>query len=138
MRRGGRPGQADAVAAQQAILDILGLPLDRWRDYGKVLHEAVAKSSGSLAGLRWLASDLRRTVEQGGFDGNGLIAALAAAELHQRPLGAEMVCELAMMLLFGGTDTTIAAICHAMRRLSEHPQDRRWLAQRTRSGSAKA
>ena len=34
------------------ILDILGLPLDRWRDYGKVLHEAVAKSSGSLAGLR--------------------------------------------------------------------------------------
>ena len=29
-----------------------------------------------------------------------------------------------MMLLFGGTDTTIAAIGHAMRHLAEHPEDR--------------
>src|SRR5579859_2882783 len=109
------------------ILDILGLPLDRWRAYGDVLHQAVAKSSGSIAGLRWLQSDLRRTVDAAAFDPEGLLAALARAEVDGRPLGADLVCELAMMLLFGGADTTIAAICHAMRHLAEHPNDRRRL-----------
>jgi cytochrome P450 len=109
------------------ILDILGLPLSRWRAYGRVLHEAVAKSGGSMAGLRWLAEDLRFTVEAGEYETEGLIAALVRAELGGRPLGLEMTCELALMLLFGGSDTTIAAICHAMRHLSEHPDDRRRL-----------
>jgi cytochrome P450 len=112
------------------ILDILGLPLDRWQGYGKVLHEAVAKSSGSIDGLRWLASDLRSSVEQRGAHPDGLIAALTAAEVGGRPLGDAMVCELAMMLLFGGTDTTIAAIGHTLRHLTEHPDDRRRLIER--------
>jgi cytochrome P450 len=103
------------------ILDILGLPLDRWQDYGRVLHEAVAKSSGSIEGLRWLANDLRTSVEGRSYDPEGLIAALAAE------LPTAMTCELAMMLLFGGTDTTIAAIGHAMRHLTEHAEDRRRL-----------
>jgi cytochrome P450 len=104
------------------ILDILGLPLSRWRAYGRVLHEAVAKSAGSMAGLRWLATDLRRTIEAGEYDAEGLIAALLRAQI-----GLDMTCELAMMLLFGGADTTIAAICHAMRHLSEDPDTRRRL-----------
>lgn len=106
------------------ILDILGLPLDRWRDYGRVLHEAVAKSSGSIDGLRWLAEDLRRSVDEREYDPEGLLAALVAAEVGDAPLGTALVCELAMMLLFGGTDTTIASIGHAMRHLTEHPDDR--------------
>ena len=109
------------------ILDILGLPLSRWRPYGAVLHEAVAKSHGSMAGLRWLSADLRSTIEAGDLDADGLIAALAGAEIEGQPLGLDMTCELALMLLFGGTDTTIAAICHAMRHLSERPDDRRRL-----------
>jgi cytochrome P450 len=113
--------------ASLLILDILGLPLDRWRAYGDVLHQAVAKSSGSIAGLHWLQSDLQRTVDEEAYDPNGLLKALSQAEVGGRPLGAEMSCELAMMLLFGGTDTTIAAICHAMLHLAEHPDDRRRL-----------
>jgi cytochrome P450 len=109
------------------ILDILGLPLGRWRSYGRVLHEAVAKSGGSMAGLRWLAADLRSTIEAGEYEAEGLIAALVRAEFDSRPLGLDMTCELALMLLFGGTDTTIAAMCHAVRHLSEHPRDRRRL-----------
>ncbi|WP_016746270.1 cytochrome P450 [Rhizorhabdus wittichii] len=112
------------------ILDILGLPLDRWRDYGRVLHEAVAKSSGSIDGLRWLASDLRASVERREVHPEGLIAAMIAAEVDGRPLGDALVCELAMMLLFGGTDTTIAAIGHALRHLTEHPADRAALVAR--------
>ena len=104
------------------ILDVLGLPLDRWSRYGDVLHEAVAKSTGSMAGLRWLAADLRGLVEEQVYDPEGLVAAMAAASL-----GNDMVCELSMMLLFGGTDTTIAAIGHAMRHLTEYPDDRQWL-----------
>ncbi len=104
------------------ILDVLGLPLGRWRAYGQVLHEAVAKTNGSYDGLRWLGEDLRRSVDEAEFDPEGLLAALVAADL-----GTPMVCELAMMLLFGGTDTTIAAIGHALRHLTEVPEDRRRL-----------
>ncbi|MGH6614569.1 cytochrome P450 [Sphingomonas sp.] len=119
------------------ILDVLGLSLDRWRDYGRVLHEAVAKSSGSIEGLRWLAADLRRSVAEGDYDQDGLLAALMAAEVQGEPLGAAMVCELAMMLLFGGTDTTIAAIGHMLRHLTEHPEDRaRLIAEPARIGAA--
>jgi cytochrome P450 len=109
------------------ILDILGLPLGRWRAYGRVLHEAVAKAGGSMAGLRWLAADLRSTIEAGEYDPEGLIAAFARAEFDRRPIDFDMICELTLMLLFGGADTTIAAICHAVRHLSEYPGDRRRL-----------
>ena len=119
------------------ILDVLGLPLERWRDYGRVLHEAVAKSNGSYEGLRWLTADLRRSVEQLEFDPDGLLAALVAAEFRGAPLDNAMVCELALMLLFGGTDTTIAAIGHAIRHLTEFPEDRRRLiAEPDRIGAA--
>jgi cytochrome P450 len=126
-------GRCDVVAdlarpmPSLLILDILGLPFDRWRRYGTVLHEAVAKAGGSMAGLRWLADDLRTLVETRGYDPQGLIAALVAAETDDGPLGTDMVCELATMLLFGGTDTTIAAIGHALRHLTESPEDRRRL-----------
>jgi cytochrome P450 len=109
------------------ILDVLGLPLEQWRPYGKVLHEAVAKESGSIDGLRWLVGDLRRIVAERSFHPDGLIASLCAFELAGRPLDPALVCELAMMLLFGGTDTTIAAIGHAMRHLSAHLDQRRRL-----------
>jgi cytochrome P450 len=109
------------------ILDVLGLPLEQWRPYGKVLHDAVAKASGSIEGLRWLVGDLRRIVAERSFHPDGLIASLCAFELDGRPLDLDLVCELAMMLLFGGTDTTIAAIGHAMRHLSAHPDQRRRL-----------
>jgi len=106
------------------ILDILGLKFEHWRDYGRVLHEAVAKASGSIDGLRWLAGDLRRSVVERDYDPDGLLAALVAAEIDGAPLGTALVCELSMMLLFGGTDTTIAAIGHTLRHLTEHPDDR--------------
>ncbi|HVY85203.1 MAG TPA: cytochrome P450 [Caulobacterales bacterium] len=106
------------------ILDVLGLPFTRWQDYGKVLHEAVAKASGSFAGLKWLLTDLRNTIEMRDYRSDGLVAALARAEMDGAPLSGDMICELSMMLLFGGTDTTIAAIAHAILYLSRHPADR--------------
>lgn len=109
------------------ILDLLGLPLDRWSRYGSVLHEAVAKASGSIEGLRWLTTDLRMLVETGGYDPDGVVAALVAARVDGKPLGLDLVCELVMMLLFGGTDTTIATIGHALRHLSANPADRQRL-----------
>jgi len=77
---------------------------DRTFPYGfsKVANEAVAKSGGSMAGLRWLAADLRSTIEAGEYDAEGLIAALVRAESGGRPLGLDMTCELALMLLVDG------------------------------------
>ena len=51
-------GSLDAVAnlarpmPSLLILDVLGLPLERWAEYGRVLHEAVAKSGRSYDRLR--------------------------------------------------------------------------------------
>lgn len=106
------------------ILDILGLPFDRAERYGEILHEAVAKATGSADGMRWLTADLSALVAQGDFAEGGLIDAMVRERLDGEPLGEALVVELTMMLLFGGSDTTIATIGHALRHFTLFPEDR--------------
>jgi len=106
------------------VLDILGLPLDRASTYGPALLDAVAKKQGSLKGMRWLVSDLNNVIERGDFHEAGLVAALNKAEVCGERLPRALVCELVMMTLFGGGDTTISAIGHMMVHLSRNPADR--------------
>ncbi|QGZ93747.1 cytochrome P450 [Terricaulis silvestris] len=106
------------------VMDILGLPLDRALNYGSAVLEAVAKKPGSLKGMHWLVADLNDTIERGGYHGAGLVAALLRAEIDGERLPRDLVVELVMMLLFGGGDTTISAICSLMLHLSRNPADR--------------
>jgi hypothetical protein len=79
-RRGSRQADADAADPRCAW----AAARSHWPDYGRVLHEAVAKASGSIDGLRWLAGDLRRSVEERDYDPDGLIAALCPARSTAR------------------------------------------------------
>ena len=122
-------GQCDVVTdlalpmPMLLILDILGLPLDRAATYGATLLDAVAKKPGSLKGLHWLVSDLNEVIEHGDIHEAGLVAALGRTEVDGQRLPRSLVCELVMMTLFGGGDTTISAICHLMVHLSRNPAD---------------
>lgn len=106
------------------VMDVLGLPLDRALNYGSAVLEAVAKKPGSLKGMHWLVADLNDVIERGDYHEAGLVAALTRAEIDGERLPRELVVELVMMLLFGGGDTTISAICSLMLHLSRNPSDR--------------
>lgn len=110
------------------ILDLLGIPLERWKAYKDVVDKAVGQEDGSLEGIQWILGDLFDEVErQKAEGGEGLIADLAVAEFHGEPIEDDLSAELVLMLLLGGMDTTIATISHAMLHLHRHHDDRQRL-----------
>ncbi len=107
------------------LLDILGVPLDRWKAYKEVIDKEVAQEDDAIEGIQWILGDLFDEVEhQREHGGDGLIAQLAVAEVDGVPIEDDLTTELTLMLMLGGMDTTIATIGHAMRHLDEHRDDR--------------
>jgi cytochrome P450 len=110
------------------ILDLLGIPLDRWKTYKEVIDKAVMKEEGALEGIQWILGDLYDEVllqkEKGG---EGLIADLVVAEVEGEQIEDDLSTELVLMLLLGGMDTTIATVGHAIRHLDLHRDDRQRL-----------
>jgi cytochrome P450 len=110
------------------LLDILGIPLDRWKAYKEVIDKEVAQEGDALEGIQWILGDLFDEVEhQRQHGGEGLIAQLVTADVDGSAIDDDLTTELTLMLLLGGMDTTIATIGHAMRHLDQHPDDRRRL-----------
>jgi len=107
-------------------LDLLGIPLERWRRYGRVMHEAVYRKRGSADEVRALLGDVRDVVAAGG-DPGGLIDHLRHAEVGGQPLPEPLIVELVFMILNGGTDTTTALIAHLMLHLVTCGDDRQRL-----------
>jgi len=131
---------------QRAVLfDMLGLPLETWLSYRQEVSgdEAKAAESGSAdepMGVRkqreraalfaWLRTrligEIAKQREEGG---PGVLADLARTEFDGELISLEMATELAVMLVGGGDETTIATICSAILHLSLHPRDRRLLTE---------
>lgn len=110
------------------LMDLLGLPLERWTTYKAIVDKIVGQEDGSLEGIQWILGDLFDEVERQKVDGGeGLIAALAVAEVGGAPIEDDLTTELTLMLLLGGMDTTIATIGHLMLHLEEHRHDRQRL-----------
>ena len=106
-------------------LDLLGLPLENWERYARVLHHAVYREKGSAKELAWLQADLRAIVEERKTSPSVVMTpvdALLAAEVEGVPLSVDLVVELVYMLLSGGIDTSTALIAHGVRYLSAHPE----------------
>jgi cytochrome P450 len=112
-------------------LDILGLPLDRWEDYARILHGAVYRQRGSVRDLAGLMGDLKQTVQarratvtepQSAFD------ALLCGRVDGRSLTDDEVVEMVFMLLNGGVDTSTSVIAHLLLHLDTHPEQRHELA----------
>ncbi len=121
------------------ILDVLGLPLDRYEPYAAALGGAAYYQKGSVAALRALMADLsalvraeRATPVPGSF-----LTQLLAAEVDGAPLPDDMAVELLFMLLNGGFDTSSALIAHMVLHLDAHDADRaKLMADRTLVPSA--
>jgi cytochrome P450 len=110
------------------ILDLLGIPLDRWKTYKDAVDKIVGQEAGSLEGIQWILGDLFDEVErQKAEGGEGLVAELSVAVIDGEPIEDDLTAELILMLLLGGMDTTIATIGHAMLHLDAHHDDRRRL-----------
>jgi cytochrome P450 len=102
-------------------LDLMGLPLENWARYARVLHEAAYREKGSAKGVAWLLGDLLSIVEARRRAPAVIttpVDALIAAEVDGAPLSDAMVVELVFMLLNGGIDTSTALIAHSLRHLS--------------------
>ncbi len=108
-----------------ATLDLMGLPLENWGRYARVLHGAVYREKGSARELAWLQDDLRAIVTERRASPPAVptpVDALLAAEADGVPLPTDLVVELVYMLLSGGIDTSTALIAHGLRYLSAHPE----------------
>lgn len=111
------------------ILDILGIPIDRWAAYADVAERMVRQTQDRAEGALWMREDVRQEVErQRTAPRPGLIDGLNQAVVDDEPLSVEWVTELVNMLLLGGEGTTIATITHMLKHLHEHPGDRARLA----------
>ena len=104
-------------------LDVLGLPLDRWHDYARALHEAVYRAPGSMAKVQALLADLERIVVDADDRSPGVLGLLKSAERDGGGLGDDVVVEMLYMLLSGGVDTTTALIASSLLHLSSVPAD---------------
>jgi cytochrome P450 len=139
-------GQCDLVTdlaspfQRAVLLDMLGLPLETWLSFRQEASEVEVKAGESSTadepiGIRrqreraalfgrlhaHLAAEIARQREEGG---PGLLADLARAEIDGELISLEMATELAVMLVGGGDETTIATICSAILHLDQHPADR--------------
>jgi cytochrome P450 len=110
------------------ILDLLGIPLERWKTYKDIIDKAVGQEEGTLEGIQWILGDLFDEVErQKVAGGEGLLAELATAQFHGEPIEDDLTAELTLMLLLGGMDTTVATIGHAVDHLDQHHDHRQRL-----------
>jgi cytochrome P450 len=142
-------GECDAIGdlispfQRMVLLDLLGLPLDKWQSYREEIpdlqpDEEAEADAEELVGIRklkeraalfgWLREHLAEEVavqrEQGG---PGLIADLVNATVDGEPISVDLAVELAVMLVGGGDETTIATIGSTLLHLARTPADRQLL-----------
>lgn len=142
-------GQCDLVVdvvspfQRAVLLDMLGLPLGTWLSFRQEISEDEAKAAESASadeplGIRkqreraalfaWLRAHLTDEIaKQREEAGPGVLGDLARAEVDGELISLEMATELAVMLVGGGDETTIATICSTILHLDQHPEDRRLL-----------
>lgn len=113
------------------IVDLLGLPLERWEHYADALHQGVSHEKGSARAILGVMREMRELVGQWRERGEGppgVCTALLEAEVDGAPIDDDLVAELVFMLLTGGVDTTAAQITNVIEHLDSHPDLRQRLA----------
>ncbi|MFI8089469.1 cytochrome P450 [Streptomyces sp. NPDC086080] len=123
-------GDLGAVLPPLVIVDLLGLPPDRWQHYAHALHQGVSHRKGSARAIIGVMREMRELVtewRERGAGPRGVCTALLEAEVDGRPIDDDLVAELVFMLLTGGVDTTTAQISNVVEHLDAHPELRRRL-----------
>ncbi|MER6146673.1 cytochrome P450 [Streptomyces hirsutus] len=123
-------GDLGAVLPPLVIVDLLGLPLDRWQHYAHALHQGVGHKKGSARAIIGVMREMRELVtewRERGAGPPGVCTALLEAEVDGRPIDDDLIAELVFMLLTGGVDTTTAQLSNVVGHLDAHPELRRRL-----------
>ncbi|TYL55551.1 cytochrome P450 [Nocardioides sp. BGMRC 2183] len=129
-------GRMDVVADLGAMLpplvivDLLGLPMDRWEHYAHALHQGASHQKGSARAIIAVMREMRELVgawRAADSGPPGVCTALLDAEVDGAPINDDLVAELVFMLLTGGVDTTTAQISNTVVHLDADPQLRQRL-----------
>ncbi|MGW1545868.1 cytochrome P450 [Streptomyces sp. NPDC002346] len=107
------------------IVDLLGLPLERWQHYAHALHQGAGQVKGSARAIVGVMEEMRELVAEWrarGAGPPGVCTALLQAEVDGRPIDDDLIAELVFMLLTGGVDTTTAQISNVVEHLDSHPE----------------
>ncbi|GAA1518375.1 cytochrome P450 [Nocardioides humi] len=123
-------GDLGAMLPPLVIVDLLGLPLERWEHYAHALHLGVSHQKGSARAIVAVMQEMRDLVGQWRAAGSGpagVCTALLEAEVDGAPIDDDLVAELVFMLLTGGVDTTTAQISNVVVHLDGDPDLRRLL-----------
>lgn len=107
-------------------LRMLGLPEEEWEFFLHCIHVGVHESAHDLDKSVEAILEVYTAIaaaleerERAGFTGDDLISYLARAESEGERLSEEEILDICLLLLFGGLDTTAAAISHAALYLDQ-------------------
>ena len=116
-------------------LRLLGLPednLDNWLDWIQQLihlssHDPDAAVEIGLNCYTAMAEEMVQREEAGDTRVDDLLGFLMHTEVEGRPIEEDEIMGIVFLMLFGGLDTTGAAISNAVWYLDHHPEDRQRL-----------
>jgi len=116
-------------------MELMGLPLEEWRQFADPLHEMVytPKESpdypGVIAGVQWI---FKRCIEEfhkrkSEPERDDLLSYFAHQEFDGRHLSEEEVLSYCNNIITGGVDTTTALTTHALAYLHDRPDEKKRL-----------
>ncbi|MBB6125350.1 cytochrome P450 [Sphingobium subterraneum] len=115
-----------------ATMELMGLPLEEWREHADAMHEIVFLPKESeefgkaLERFNWVyqrcAEEFRRYRELPEED--NLLSYFAHGQIDGRPVTEEEALGYALNILAGGVDTTTSLTTHTLVYLYENPEER--------------
>jgi cytochrome P450 len=117
------------------LMRFLGLPIDDWEPYATPMHEIVYGEPGSEVQLRaqqgfgWVAQQMHQAVIDRRADpGDDLISRLATTEVEGELMTPELISEMLILIIGGGTDTATNLFANSILWLEDKPDVRQKLA----------
>ncbi|MES2271209.1 MAG: cytochrome P450 [Pseudomonadota bacterium] len=112
-------------------MELMGLPLDEWRQFADPLHEMVftPKTSSDfpdvIAGVQWIFQRCIETFRQRRLQPqqDDLLSYFAHEKIDGRLITEEEMLSFCNNIITGGVDTTTALTTHALVYLNDHPED---------------
>ena len=109
--------------------EFLGLPIEKWRLYGDLAHEAIYTPPAERADVsrryRAMLETIREVIiDRRASPRDDAISTLVTAEIQGEPISDDIILNIIDLIMAGGFDTTTAVTSNALIYLAQHPADR--------------
>lgn len=116
-------------------MDLMGLPLDEWRQFADPLHEMVYTPKESpeyprvIASVQWVFQRCMEEFEKRRQEPlqDNLLSYFAHEKIGDRHLTADEMLSFCTNIITGGVDTTTALTTHALTYLHDNPAEKKRL-----------